>query len=313
MAFKAASQKFNAAINAVTFGTGDKAVTLGGENVLPFYTFDAPIENKPRVGVMISDLGMSEEVEGISKFYEGASAIAELAKRASEMPGADFVALSLDSADPNGLARSADDCAEECRQAAEAIDLPLVIIGTKNAETNAVLFDKVAAALEGKKAVILSAVEDNYKTVSASAGLAYNQIVGAESSVDINLAKQLNVLVSQMGIKGENVIMNVGTAAAGYGFEYVASTMERIKMAALSQNDNMLQMPIMTPVASESWQVKESLASEDDFPEWGSREERGIHMEIVTAASALACGSNAVILKHPQSVATISAMINELV
>ena len=107
--------------------------------------------------------------------------------------------------------------------------------------------------------------------------------------------------------------MNVGTAAAGYGYEYVASTMQRVKAAALSQNDAQLQMPIITPVASEVWGVKEAVVSEADMPEWGCQERRGIDMEVQTAAADLACGSNAVILKHPTSIATISKMIKELV
>lgn len=106
--------------------------------------------------------------------------------------------------------------------------------------------------------------------------------------------------------------MNVGSAAAGYGFEYVVSTMDRVKAAALAQGDVQLQMPIMTPVADEAWNVKEAMASEDDMPEWGNQEERGIGMEVSTAASVLACGSNAVILKHPTSVATISKLIKEM-
>jgi len=312
MAFKKAPQKFNAAINTVTIGTGDKAVTLGGENVLPFYTFDAPIENSPKVGVEISDLGLEQEPASIKAYYEGCTTVAEIAKKAAAMEGADFIVLSLDSADPNGMDRAPEECAAVCKEVVEAIDLPLVVVGTKSAEKNAVLFDKVAAALEGKNALILSAQEENYKTVAASAGLAYNQKIGAESSVDINLAKQLNVLISQMGIKNEGIVMNIGSATVGYGFEYVASTMERVKMAALSQDDNMLQMPIITPVASETWNVKESMVSEEDFPEWGPVEERGIDMEIVTASACLASGSNAVILKHPESVATISKMIKEL-
>ena len=107
--------------------------------------------------------------------------------------------------------------------------------------------------------------------------------------------------------------MNVGSAAVGYGYDYVVSTMDRIKAAALSQSDAMLQMPIITPVSSETWNVKESMASEEDMPEWGPTEERAISMEIMTAAADLACGSDAVILMHPQSVATISKMIKELV
>ena len=158
----------------------------------------------------------------------------------------------------------------------------------------------------------MSAREENYKAVGAAAGLAYNQKVGAESAVDINLAKQLNVVMTQLGVKAQDIVMNVGSAAVGYGFEYVVSTMDRIKGAALSQNDNMLQMPIITAVADEAWSVKEAMATEEDMPEWGPLEERGISMEVQTAAAVLASGSDAVILKHPQSVATISKMIKEL-
>ncbi|MBR6322233.1 MAG: acetyl-CoA decarbonylase/synthase complex subunit delta [Lachnospiraceae bacterium] len=313
MALAKTSQKFNSSISAFTIGTGDKTVTLGGENVLPFYSFDAPIENAPKIGVEISDLGMENNVPGIRDYYAGCGNFTELAAKASEIPGIDFIAFSLDAADPNGLDRSVEECVEECRQVAEGTDLPLVIIGCKGLEKNEALFDKVAGALTGRNVLLMSAKEENYKTIAASAGLAYGQKIGAESAVDINLAKQLNVVISQMGIKPANIAMNVGSAAAGYGFEYVVSTMERVKMAALGQNDNMLQMPIVTPVASESWNVKESLVSEDDIPEWGPMEERGIDMEIVTAAACLASGSNAVILRHPASIAAISEMIHALV
>ncbi len=107
--------------------------------------------------------------------------------------------------------------------------------------------------------------------------------------------------------------MNVGSAAAGYGFEYVASTLDRVKAAALAQNDNMLQMPIITPISTETWGVKESIMPEADMPEWGSAEERGIEMEVATAAACLASGSDAVILAHPASIAAISKMIDALV
>ena len=158
----------------------------------------------------------------------------------------------------------------------------------------------------------MSAKEENYKAGGAAAGLAYKQKVGAESAVDINLAKQLNVVTTQLGVDAKSIVMNVGSAAAGYGFEYVVSTMDRIKGAALSQGDAMLQMPIITPVADECWNVKEATASEADMPAWGPAEERGIKMEIVTAAAVLASGSDAVLLKHPQSVATVAKMIKEL-
>ena len=312
MPFNRKPQKFNASIKEVTIGCGEKAVTLGGENVYPFYSFDGEITNAPKVAVEISDMGVPE-VAGLKAYYEGCSTMAEIAKRASEMEGADFVCLRLEGGDPNGANKSVDELIAIVKEVADAIDVPLAVEGCKNVEKDGELLPKVAEALQGKNALILSAREEDYKSVGAAAGLAYDQKVGAESAVDINLAKQLNVVTTQLGVKPESIVMNVGSADVGYGYEYVVSTMDRIKAAALSQSDAMLQMPIITPVSSETWNVKESMASEEDMPEWGPVEERAISMEIMTAAADLACGSDAVILMHPQSVATISKMIKELV
>ena len=312
MPFNGKSGKFNASIGTVEVGCGEKAIKIGGENVLPFYTFDAPIENAPKVGVMISDLGLEAEPAGVKAYYEGCTTMADIAKKAAEMPGADFVCLKLEGADPNGEDKSVEDCMAVVKEVVDAIDAPLVIAGCKNVAKDAELLTKASEVAQGRNVIILAAKEEDYKGIGAAAGLAYNQKVGAESAVDINLAKQLNVLISQLGVAPANIVMNVGTAAVGYGFEYVVSTMDRIKAAALSQDDKQLQMPIITPVADEAWNVKEAMASEEDMPEWGAQEARGVGMEVSTAASVLASGSNAVILKHPTSVATISKMIKEL-
>ena len=313
MPFKKPVQKYNASINTVELGVGDKKIVLGGENVLPLYTFDGAIENAPKVGIEISDLGYADQVPGISGFYADCATIADMAKKAASIEAVDFVCLRLDSADPNGNDASIEDCVATAKAVAEAIDKPLVIAGCKNDDKDAQLFTKIADALQGKNVLMFSAKEANYKGIAASAGLAYGQKVGAESAVDINLAKQLNVLITQMGVNASNVVMNTGTAAAGYGFEYVVSTMDRVKAAALGQNDASLQLPIMTPVGSETWGVKESVASEEDMPAWGSQEKRGIGMEVTTAAAVLASGSNAVILRHPESVAAVAKMIKELI
>ena len=312
MPFNGKSGKFNASIGTVEVGCGEKAIKIGGENVLPFYTFDAPIENSPKVGVMISDLGLENEPAGVKAYYEGCTTMADIAKKAAEMPGADFVCLKLEGADPNGEDKSVEDCMAVVKEVVDAIDAPLVIAGCKNVAKDAELLTKASEVAQGRNVIILAAKEEDYKGIGAAAGLAYNQKVGAESAVDINLAKQLNVLISQLGVAPSNIVMNVGTATVGYGFEYVVSTMDRIKAAALSQDDKQLQMPIITPVADEAWNVKEAMASEEDMPEWGAQEARGVGMEVSTAASVLASGSNAVILKHPTSVATISKMIKEL-
>ena len=314
MSFVPKKQAFNSEINAVTLGTGDKAIVLGGQNVLPFYTFDAPIENKPKIGVELTDAGMALcTVPGLQAFYEGCTTVADMAKRAETMPGASFLCLHMEGADPNGENKSVEECVELAKSVAAVTDMPLVIMGCKNVDKDAELFSKVAEALAGKNILVLSAREENYKTVGASAGLAYNQKVGAESAVDINLAKQLNTVMTQLGVSAQSIIMNAGSAAAGYGYEYVASTLDRIKAAALQQGDAQLQMPIMTPVSPDTWGVKEAVMSEADMPEWGSQEERGVEMEITTAAACLAGGSDAVIMRHPAAIEAISKMIDALI
>ena len=312
MAFKREAQVFPTNINTLTIGVGDKKIALGGENVLPLYTFDAPVEHRPKIGVAISDMGYRKDIPGIKAFYEGADTFIEMAKRAAAMPGADFLVLSLDSAHPNNGDKSVEECAALVKEAADAVDIPIAVEGSKHIEKDSKLLEKVAEAAQGKNILILSAHEENYKAVATAAALAYGQNVAAESAVDINLAKQLNVLINVLGIKPEKTIMNLGSAAGGYGFEYIASTIERVKLAALAQDDAMLKMPIITPVSSETWAVKESVASQEDYPEWGSVEDRGINMEVSTAAACLAAGSNAVILCHPDSVKTISELIDVL-
>ena len=256
MPFNQKPQKFNAKINDVTIGSGDKTVTFGGDCTFPFYSFDAESENCPKIGVEISDMGLEGVSEGIKAYYEGATTMGEIAQKAAAMEGADFVALILEGGDPNGVNKSIDELIAVVKEVAEAVDCPLVVEGCKNVEKDAELLPKVAEALQGRNALILSEKEENYKAIGAAAGLAYNQIVGAESAVDINLAKQLNVVTTQLGVDPKKIVMNIGSAAAGYGYEYVVSTMDRIKGAALGQNDNMLQMPIITPVSAETWNVK---------------------------------------------------------
>ena len=314
MSFVPKKHTYNAHINEVVLGVGDKAVAIGGQNVLAFHTFDGEIANAPKIGVELTDAGMAMcTMPGEQKFYEGCATVADMAKRAAEMEGASFICLHLEGADPNGENKSVDECVELAKSVADATDMPLVVMGCKNIEKDTELFNKIAEALAGKNILVLSARDENYKAIGAGAGLAYGQKVGAESAVDINLAKQLNTVMTQLGVNVQSIVMNIGSAAAGYGFEYVASTLDRVKDAALGQSDAMLQMPIITPVSADTWGVKESIMPEADMPEWGSQEERGIEMEIVTAAAVLASGSDAVIMRHPEAIRTIAAMIGALV
>lgn len=312
MAFTPKTAPYSGKINAVTLGTGDKAIVIGGQNVMPFYTFDAPIENPPKIGVEISDAADKWTAPGLVDFYAGCTTMAQRAQKAETMEGASFLCLNFESADPNGANRSVADCVADAKAVAEAVSMPIVIMGCKNLEKDGELFSKISEALQGKNILVLSARSEDYKTVGASVALAYGQKVGAETADDINLAKQLNIMLKGLSIAPECIVMNVGTAAVGYGYEYVASTLDRVRLAALAQSDADLQMPIIAPVSTDTWGVKESTASEADEPAWGCQEERGIDMEVATASANLTGGADAVIMRHPAAIATIAKFIREL-
>ena len=313
MSFVPKTQPYNGKINAVTLGTGDKAIVIGGQNVLPFYTFDAPIENAPKIGVEVSDLASSWEWPALKEFYAGCTTMADYAKKAETIEGCDFICLNFVGADPNGANRSVADCVADAKAVAEVVTKPIVVMGCKNLERDGELLAALAEALAGKNVLFMSAKNENYKTVGASVALASGQKLGAETADDINLAKQLNIMLKSLNVSPESVVMDIGTAAVGYGYEYAASTFDRIRLAALAQGDADLQMPILAAVCNDTWSVKESTASEADEPAWGCMEERAISMEVATAAADLTGGADAVVLRHPESVATIKKFITELV
>ena len=313
MSFVPKTQPYSGKINAVTLGTGDKAIVIGGQNVLPFYTFDAPIENAPKIGVEISDLAASWDWAGLKEFYAGCVSMADYAKKAEEIEGCDFICLNFVGADPNGANRSVADCVADAKAVAEVVTKPIVVMGCKNLERDGELLGALAEALAGKNVLFMAAKNENYKTVGGAVALANGQKLGAETADDINLAKQLNIMLKGLNVNPESVVMDIGTAAVGYGYEYAASTFDRIRLAALAQGDTDLQMPILAAVCNDAWSVKESTASEEDEPAWGCKEERAISMEVATAAADLTGGADAVVLRHPESVATIKKFITELV
>ena len=313
MSFVPKTAAYSGKINAVTLGTGDNAIVIGGQNVLPFYTFDAPIENAPKIGVEVSDMASTWNWAGLTEFYAGCTTMAEYAQRAASMDGCDFICLNFVGADPNGENRSVADCVADAKAVAEVVNKPIVVMGCKNIEKDGELLAALAEALSGKNVLFMSAKNENYKTVGASVALANGQKLGAETADDINLAKQLNIMMKGLNVNPESIVMDIGTAAVGYGYEYAASTFDRIRLAALAQSDADLQMPILAAVCNDTWGVKESTATEEDEPAWGCREERAISMEVSTAAADLTGGADAVILRHPTSVATIKKFIAELV
>lgn len=313
MSFEPKSRAYTAPICSVEIGSGEHTMTLGGASVQPLCFFDKPGQPVPLIGAEITDVGFdTEELPELAAFYEGADSLAERVRRAASIPGTSFICLRLEGADPSGANRSPSECVASAKEAVEASPLPVVITGCKNIEKDTAVFTALSEALTGENLLFLSAREEDYKAIGAAVALAYGHKLGAESAVDINLAKQLNVVLTQLGVQSSSIVMNLGSAAAGYGFEYVASTLDRVRSAALDQQDTMLAMPIITLVSTEAWGVKEALVSEEDMPEWGAREQRGIQMEAVTAAACLASGSDAVVLRHPVSIEKTAALLAAL-
>ena len=313
MAFTPKTAPFSGKINAVTLGTGDKAIVVGGQNVMPFYTFDAAIENAPKVGLEISDLASQWEVASLKEFYAGCATMADYAKKAESVEDCDFICLNFVGADPNGADRSVADCVADAKAVAEVVTKPIVIMGCKNVEKDSELLAALGEALMGKNVLVMAAKNENYKTVGASVALACGQKLGAETADDINLAKQLNIMLKGLNVNPESIVMDIGTAAVGYGYEYAASTFDRIRLAGLAQGDTDLKMPILAVASVDAWGVKESTASEEDEPAWGCQEERAINMEVSTAAADLVGGADAIVLRHPAAIATIKKFITELV
>lgn len=313
MAFTPKTSRCSGRIHTVTIGTGEKAVTLGGQNVLPFYTFDGLIGHAPKVGMEISDMAHTWTIPGLRSFYSRCATMVQRARRAAGLKDVDFLCLHFEGADPGGANRSVSECVADAKAVAEAVDLPLVITGCKNMEKDGALFTAVAEALRGKNVLIMSARNEDYHAVAPDVALKNGQKLGAETSDDINLAKQLNIMLKSQGIPEDGIVMDIGTSAVGYGYDYAASTFDRIRLAALEQGDEDLQMPILSFVCANTWGVKESVATEEDEPAWGDREERAIGMEIATAAADLTGGADAVVLRHPASVAAIKTFIRELI
>ncbi|MEJ2683355.1 MAG: acetyl-CoA decarbonylase/synthase complex subunit delta, partial [Candidatus Sulfobium sp.] len=192
-----------------------------------------------------------------------------------------------------------------------AITVPLIILGSNHAEKDSAVLVAVSEAAKGKNCVIGKAQEANYKTIAAAA-MANNHKLIAMSELDINLSKQLNILITQMGFEKERLITDPMCSALGYGLEYTYSVMERIRLAALTQNDAIMQPPMMGDVGMYVWKIKETQASEADMPEWGSAEERGIAWEAVTAASLMISGAELLIMRHPKAVEAVHKMVEEL-
>lgn len=311
MGFEIPKQSYTGKIREVVIGSGPKAITLGGESAYPFHTFEGEVPNPPKVGMEIWDYDPSQEWPKavVEPFKDVISSPEKWAKKCVDQFGADFIVLQMKSCDPNGMDRPVEEAIKVVKAVVDAVDVPVVVWGTANKEKDEALLKRVAEECQGKNLGLAPVEEGNYKGIGASA-LGFNQTVIASTPIDVNLAKQLNILLENLGVQLNKVVIDPTTGGLGYGLEYSYSVMERIKMAGLTQEDEKLQVPIINSIANEIWKSKEAGQAIEDAPTLGDMERRGILMEVSAAVAYLLAGSNAVVLRHPESVRLVKAYIN---
>jgi len=313
MAYVVPKEAYSGKVLSLDFGKDTKAVNIGGENVLPFLSFEGEVPNKPVIAFEIQDMPPQDWPDTLKSQYEKVSDNpVKWAKYCQDELKAQAIALRLISTHPDKENKSPEEAARTVKEILSAIDVPLIILGSNHIEKDSSVLVAAAEAASGYNCIIGKAQEGNYKTIVAAA-LAHNHKLIAMSELDINLAKQLNILITQMGFDKSRLITDPMCSALGYGLEYTYSVMERIRLAALLQNDATMQPPIVGDVGMYVWKIKEVVAAESDVPVWGSLEERGIAWEAATASAMLIAGANLLIMRHPKAVESVQKVIEELV
>jgi acetyl-CoA decarbonylase/synthase complex subunit delta len=287
-------------------GTRSRVVTVGGETTLPFLKFEGSIPHAPVIAIEVRASHPAEWTSILVDAWNGATKDVAAWAKAAEAAGADVVALTFAGSDKldAGYARQA------LRQALSGTGLPLIVFGTGQADLDNEILVAVAEEGKGERLVLGVCEEKNYRTIVAAA-LAHGHLVDARTAMDVNLAKQLNILIHDMGMPMERILMDPTTGALGYGIEYGYSVMERLRLAAL-QGDNMTQQPMLVTPGEEAWRTKEARAAEGVPATWGDHAARAVNWEVLTASTLVESGADIVILRHPQSLQRVRTMINAL-
>jgi acetyl-CoA decarbonylase/synthase complex subunit delta len=312
MAFETPKINYSGNIKEVTLGEGDKAVMVGGETAYPFHLFEGAMPRLPRIAVEIYDTPPDDWAQAaVEPFADVINDPVAWANKCIKDYGAEMICLQLLSTDPNGLDCGVDEAAEVVRKVADAIDVPLIVWGTANHEKDTEVLRKVCEVCQDKKLIVGPVEEGDYKKIAATA-LGYGHTVIASSPIDINLAKQLNILLGNLGLPEDQTIIDPTVSSIGYGIEYCYSVMERIRMAALTQQDEKLQLPIICNIAKETWKTKEVKIPAEEEPTLGDAKKRGILLEAMSAMVLLLAGGDVVIMRHPEAISLIREMITDL-
>ncbi|MDA8227313.1 MAG: acetyl-CoA decarbonylase/synthase complex subunit delta [Desulfitobacterium hafniense] len=291
-------------------GTRTSVITVGGDSTLPFLHFEGKVQNRPVIALEVTDV-VPPWNNIIKSSFEGViDNPAAWAKRCVEEFGADLVYLKLIGADPEGANRSPEECAQTVKEVLSAIGVPLIVGGCEDPEKDNAVLAAVAEAAAGENLLIGFAEQDNYKSIAAAA-MVHKHSVIARSPLDINICKQLNILINEMGLPLNRIVIDPMIGGLGYGIEYAYSIMERARLGALA-NDKMLSMPVICTVGYEANRAKEANVSADEFPGWGELEERTTLWETLTATALIQAGASILLMRNPNALRLVQANIADL-
>ena len=310
MSLQLKPKKWLGRVREVTLGAeGREMLTVGGSNGLPLHGFESEVPLRPVLALEITDIDPPRWVETVRAPWEGLlGRPVDAAKKAVETWGADLLMLNLLGTHQDRGDRSPEKAEADVKSVLEAVDVPLIVKGAgAGAKQNEVLA-RVAESCQGRGLVLYSAVQEDYKTLAAVT-VAYGHILVAESPIDLNIAKQINILLSDVNVNLDQVLIDPLTGGLGYGLEYTYSVMERIRLAGLG-GDIMLNSPMICLVGDEAWRVKEVKVSVEDEPLWGDQRSRGINWEVATALSVIEAGAEVVVLRHPESLARLRKLLD---
>lgn len=292
-------------------GTRTKTVTVGGVSCLPFLHFEGETPNRPIIAMEVVDRVPEEWNDEIkSALGDCLNSPVAWAKKCVDELGADLIFLKLQSADPELGNRSVEECVKTVKEVLAAVGVPLAVVGCGIDEIDNKLIAAVAENCAGENLLLGFAAQENYNTIVAAC-MVHKHTVIAQSPLDINICKQLNILISEMGLPLDRIIIDPSIGGLGYGIEYAYSIQERQRIGSL-QGDKMLAMPVLGTVGFEAWKAKEANVSETEFPGWGDQAERGILWEAMTASGLLQAGIDILVMRHPEAVKLVRKNIDEL-
>jgi len=311
-------EKFSGEVSPVAIGataaeggSRKETIKIGGEQTLPFLFNEGALPHKPKIAFEIWDTPPVDWPQELMKIYgESLNDSLAWAEKCTKEYKAQMLCVRLQGAHPDFGNKNPGQEAKFISQVLRKVDVPLVIVGCGDDGKDNLVLPACCEASRGEKCLIGSAAQDNYKTLVAAV-LADGHSIIAESPIDINIAKQLNILISDMGVSLEQIVINPTIGALGYGLEYAYSIMERARLAALS-GDKTVASPFICFVGQESWRAKEAKASINEFPLWGSESERGIIWEVITATALIQAGADLLVMRHPKAIEKVNKYIDEL-